>query len=273
MVNAQDDATVAMIADIEGTATIAKDGNTQPAEILLEFVTGSEITLQADTTLTLFFFASSEEYVFDGPAGIIIGKQKPEQKSGKAASARNLNMTKLVDIASQDEDRIDLGVLKLRNFEVPNLVLTSPKDTKVISLRPEFTWSSVEGVKNYKFILANELGKTIADLTVNGPGIKLPEEFELSPGEEYTWEIIAKISADTEYRAHAYFNVAEQDILVQVEESRPDSTASFSEKVVYARLLERLNLEHAAMTIWQEIASLRPESESLQKRIEESKTQ
>lgn len=266
--NAQNDVNVAMIADIEGQGTISTADENEPADILVELASGSKVSLEDGSKLTLFFFASSEEYSYDGPGQILIEEQKPKLLSGKEANTRNLNMTKLAGIAAEDEGSIGLGVLKLRNFEKPKLQLIAPVDTKVIAMHPTFSWSSVEEATSYQFVLSNELGKKIADISVSDNSIELPKDAQLSSGEEYTWEIITQTSDQTEYRAHAYFSVAEEYISLQVESSRPKPTASFSEKVVYARLLEKLGLNHAAKTIWQELVALKPSSELLKVRTE-----
>lgn len=272
-VNAQDNINVAMIADIEGQGAINTAGENEPADILIELAPGSEISLENDSKLTLFFFASSEEYTYNGPGQILIEAQQPKLLSGKEANTRNLNMTKLAGIAAEDEGSIGLGVLKLRNFEKPKLQLLAPVNTKVIATHPKFSWSAVEGATSYKFVLSNELGKKIADISVNDNSIELPKDARLSSGEEYTWEIITQTSEQTEYRAHAYFSVAEEHVSLQVESSRPDSTASFSEKVVYARLLEKLGLKYEAKIIWQKLVALKPESELLKVRTEGTKAE
>ncbi|MFT5655584.1 MAG: hypothetical protein ACJAYF_002899 [Arenicella sp.] len=258
---------VAMIADIEGKGAITLADSNEPAGILLELASGSALSLEDDSKLTLFFFASSEEYTYEGPGEILIEQQQPKLLSGKQANTRNLNMVKLAGIAAEDEGSIDLGVLKLRNFEKPKLQLISPVNTKVLAQQPKFSWTAVEGATTYQFILSNELGKKIVDVSVTDSSLVLPKGTKLASGTEYTWEIISQTSEQTEYRAHAYFSTAEQHVSLQVESSRPDSAATFSEKIVYARLLEKLGLKQAAKTIWQELAILKPNSEQLQTRI------
>lgn len=265
-VNAQSSANVAMIADIDGLGEINVDGENTAADILDELASGSQLSIKSGSKLTLFFFASSEEYTYDGPADILIEEQQPKLLSGNKANTRNLNMAKLADIASEDEGSIGLGVLKLRNFEKPKLQLLAPVDTKVIETHPKFSWSSVEGATTYEFILSNELGKKVANMSVSGNWVELPEDIRLMSDEEYTWEIIAQTSAATEYRAHAYFSVAEENVRRQVKTSQPGLKASFSEKVVYARLLEKLGLKQDAKTIWQELVALKPNSALLKMR-------
>jgi hypothetical protein len=255
-----------MIADFSGSGLILLEGSSEPADILTELSSGTELSLDDSATLTLFYFTSSEEYVYSGPAKILIEPQQPNLLSGKQADTRNLNMKKLAGIAAEDEEGIGLGVLKLRNFSKPKLELKTPVDTKVSDTRPIFTWSSVDEATGYEFILSNELGKRIADITLSETSVQLPEDIELSDGEEYTWEVIAQTSEQTEYRAHAYFSLAEDHVRQQVASSRPAEGASFSERLVYARLLEKLGLKHDAKLIWQELAALKPTSDLLQAR-------
>lgn len=273
IVHAQEAENVAMVADIEGNDAIKIEGKGEPVDILVELASGAELILGDDSKLTLFFFASSEEYTYSGPGRILIEDQQPKLLSGKEASTRNLNMAKLADIAAEDESGIGLGVLKLRNFEKPKLQLLSPVDTKVLAMQPTFSWSPVEGVTTYKFILSNELGKKISDISLNESSIVLPEDAQLDFGEEYTWEIVAQTSEQTEYRAHAYFSVVEEHISLQVEDSRPSKSASFSEKLVYARLLEKLGLKQSAEDIWQELVILKPNNALLQTKTNSASSQ
>jgi hypothetical protein len=267
-VNAQIDQNVAMVSDFEGTGSIKVAGNKEPADILIELATGAQISLAEGSKLSLFFFESSEEYAYEGPVEILIEAQQPKLLSGNAADTRNLNMAKLAGIAADDEDGIGLGVLKLRNFEKPKLQLLSPVDTTVVAMHPKFSWLPVEGATTYEFSLSNELGKQIASAAVTDHSIELPDGTQLISGAEYTWEITTQIPDAQEYSAHAYFTVAEQEVMDQVEASRPAPTASFSEKVVYARLLEKLGSKQDAKTIWQELDALKPNSPLIQSRIE-----
>ena len=267
-VSAQDGEYVAMVSDITGQDAITVSGQSETAEILDELLSGKELSLADGSSLTLFFFASSEEYTYEGPAQILIEEQQPKLLSGSEANTRNLDMAKLVGIASEDEGGIDLGVLKLRAFEKPVLELLGPVDTMVVAKYPRFSWSPVEGASSYEFILSNELGKRIADISVRDTWVVLPEDATLVAGAEYTWEIITQTTDQTEYRAHAYFNVAEEYLRVEVDSSRPADDASFSEKVVYARLLEKLDLKHDAKALWQELATLKPSSALLKARTE-----
>jgi hypothetical protein len=266
--NAEADSNIAMIADIEGPGAITVAGNNQAADILDELAAGSEISLEDGSKLTLFYFASSEEYTYDGPGEILIENQQPKLVSGKQANTRNLNMAKLADIAAEDEGGIGLGVLKLRNFEKPKLQLLAPVDTKIIAMQPKFSWLPVAGASSYKFILSNELGKNIANISVSDNWVNLPVDTKLMSGEEYTWEIVVQTAEPAEYRAHAYFSIAEDYVIDQVESSRPDTAARFSEKIVYARLLEKLGLKHDAKTIWQELVVLKPNNALLQARVD-----
>jgi hypothetical protein len=266
--NAEADSNIAMIADIEGPGAITVAGNNQAADILDELAAGSEISLEDGSKLTLFYFASSEEYTYDGPGEILIENQQPKLVSGKQANTRNLNMAKLADIAAEDEGGIGLGVLKLRNFEKPKLQLLAPVDTKIIAMQPKFSWLPVAGASSYKFILSNELGKNIANISVSDNWVNLPVDTKLMSGEEYTWEIVVQTAEPAGYRAHAYFSIAEDYVIDQVESSRPDTAARFSEKIVYARLLEKLGLKHDAKTIWQELVVLKPNNALLQARVD-----
>ena len=146
--------------------------------------------------------------------------------------------------------------------------VTRSPSAKVLNPDPEFTWQPVENTQSYRFILSDDLGLTMADITVEeGSSLELPEDVKLDEGVDYTWEVVAHLPAETEYRALASFSVLEASTREHVEAARPGPGASFAERAVYARMLERLDLKMAAIKIWQELALLRPEQKSLQQRI------
>ncbi len=266
MAGALNNTVVAMVADIQGQVMIEVDGEMQPCEILSELDAGSKLRIESDSALTLFYFDSSEEFTYDMAGEIMIGTEQPEAVTGGQASSRNLNMETLAEIAMEDDSGIAIGLLKLRSGMGPQLRLISPRDTKVLESNPEFHWTAIEGAQSYQFILSSELGKTIAAIQVAGTSLTLPADVTLGDGADYTWEIVAKDS-DTEYRAHAYFSLVEPDLRTHIESAQPTAQASFAERVVFARMLERLEVKEAATKIWQELALLRPELKPIQKRV------
>lgn len=268
VVNAQDNLPVAMVADIQGQVMLEYDGQRQPCEILTEVTAGSKLHLEANSTLTLFYYNSSKEYTYNSAGEILVGEEQPQAISGKQPSSRDLDMSELAGIAMEDQEGIALELLKLRGMGAPELRLINPIDTKVLNPDPEFTWHPVENVQSYRFILSDDLGLAMADITVEeGSSLELPEDVKLDEGIDYTWEVVAHLPAETEYRTHASFSVLEASTREHVEAARPGPGASFAERAVYARMLERLDLKMAATKIWQELALLRPEQKSLQQRI------
>jgi len=60
-----------------------------------ELPSGKELSIAEGSSLTLFFFGSSEEYTFEGPAKILIDELEGKLLSGSEANTRNLDMAKL----------------------------------------------------------------------------------------------------------------------------------------------------------------------------------
>lgn len=82
----------------------------------------------------------------------------------------------------------------------------------------------------------------------------------------YTWEVEARTASGIVYSSSADFGVlasAERD---RPERLRPGPDVSLYERVVFATVLEQMNLLEAAKLYWKDLASERPDDSGLQAR-------
>ena len=85
-------ADVAMVTDLQGRATAAREGQVRDLGILAALDAGTVVQLSAGATLVVLYLAAGEEYVFTGPATIALRVGRPETQTGSKPQSRPLTL-------------------------------------------------------------------------------------------------------------------------------------------------------------------------------------
>jgi hypothetical protein len=258
-------APVAMVTDLQGAATLAKDKTRLGLMAYLE--PGTEVTLGANAKLTLTFLTKPLEQSFSGPAKIVVQSDKIEVLQGGAGQSRKLDPEK-VSVAVKFEpavrDRMTQATFIMRSTS-PKLELVGPVATKVLTTTPQFSWKAPKDASGYKIFLLDEAGKPLREHKV-GVNTWTPQGNEaLSPGQSYQWKVEATLASGQTDAAQAQFSVLDKAAAKDIEKHKPGANAPFSERLLYAALLENEGFTHEAARLWRELAAERPGEPALQK--------
>ncbi|MER3500536.1 MAG: hypothetical protein IMHGJWDQ_001638 [Candidatus Fervidibacter sp.] len=73
------------------------------------------------------------------------------------------------------------------------LTLLSPRNTRILEVRPIFVWSEVEGAKGYRITIGFfDEGRRVWETIVSHPPFRYPDEApDLKPGKVYVWQVEA----------------------------------------------------------------------------------
>jgi len=258
-------APVAMVTDLQGAATLAKDKARLGLMAYLE--PGTEITLAANAKLTLTFLTKPLEQSFSGPAKIVVQTDKIEVLQGGAGQSRKLDPDK-VTVAMKFEpaarDRMTQATFVMRSTSL-RLELIGPAATKVTTTTPEFSWKALKDASGYKISLLDEAGKLLREQRVS-VNTWTPQGSEaLSPGKSYQWTVEATLASGQTDTAQAQFSVLDKAAAKNIAKHKPGQHAPFSERLLYAARLENEGLTHEAAALWRELAAERPGEPALQK--------
>ena len=91
---------VALVTDLQGMATLQRDGTSSACSILLALRAGDQIDVSEGSTLTVVVYESSRELTITGPAKLTLSDGDVTASSGQVSTARQLSAP-----CSQDDSR------------------------------------------------------------------------------------------------------------------------------------------------------------------------
>ncbi len=249
---------VAMVTDLQGEVAENSGNTPRPLEIMSELATGNVISVPPGGSVTLVFFTSGNESRLAGPARARVSGAGLENISGQPPSERALVQ------ATNNEQRVALaplsqaGLVMRSGRSSSRIRILSPLGTRTWEARPEFRWLAVPGAPAYRFQLFDGEGETLHEVQLTDTRYRVPDSIRLQPGEPYTWEIEARLENGRKYSNWADFEVADEQIRNRVERARPAADAGNSELIVFAMILEQLQLRDEARAVWRRVSELEP---------------
>src|SRR5262249_20429166 len=121
-----------------------------------------------------------------------------------------------------------------------------------------------QGAKSYNFSLADAKSQVLYSATSNVRNLRLPDNIKLPAGQSYTWSVTAQGASGLLQSASASFSLLDEASARAIAAQRPAADASFSERLLYASLLDNAGLKLAATAYWHALASERPGDETLE---------
>ncbi|HEY8608238.1 MAG TPA: hypothetical protein VIM12_14075 [Noviherbaspirillum sp.] len=251
---------VAMVTDLKGRASFASQAPARPLGILDELPAGAELVLEQGADLTLVYVGSGHEFRIIGSGRVAVGVHLPVfSGNGKLASRTSLLSSAGGRLDTQG-GRVVQGAVVMRGAG-ERLRQIAPRQ-KTLDARPEFRWDLPENVRTVAFELRAEDMQVLASASVTGASYTLPPDVALVPGKTYSWSI-APGDEGGAGRVTSSFTLGaagERQRLVQL---KPGRDASFSDRLLYALLLEDAGLAAEATAEWKALSAARPQDAML----------
>jgi hypothetical protein len=153
----------------------------------------------------------------------------------------------------------------MRDVPKPDSNGMTPEGPWSLSATPEFRWKAQGPNATYHFKLQDPQGQVVFELTQGECSIQVPEHLALGEDTAYTWVLDTKLTDGAQDRRSGQIKVVPKAIREQLQGARPALDAPFSERLVFAALLEQHELHGEARAYWQSLAKDRPEDEGLAK--------
>lgn len=256
-------AAVAMISDLEGSGSIQG----QPLDILTEVKSGQFIDLAEKAQLVLVYFESGHEFIFSGASRIYVREDQPIAITGSPPVQRQLLLGEEGKRISIKPGMMIQAAMVMRNMQVDQLTLLSPKNSKTAEASPHFNWSWV-GPKTteFRFVLDDPQYTLYIERGIKNSPYQLPSHIHLQPNTDYVWRIEAlSPKGELQELQSASFRLLTAEQRQQVEHGRPSAKASFSERLVYAVWLKQLGLNQEAADYFDQLAAERAQAKVLKK--------
>ena len=242
---------VAFVTDVRGTVTL--DGSPRPA-LLAELTPGQKLALAKDAQASIMFAASGREYVLKGPGEYVVGATGIGAASGAAPAVRTTEWQSsgkaLVQVGQTAAASVRMRSIAAPRSEARKLIF--PTDGAFVTLQPTLRWQAADA-------------KAPVELAVTVPGEEKPAHSAKAAGGSY--RIAARLKPDTDYvwtltsageeLGSARFRTLPADRVQELERRRPPEKAAFSDRVMYAVMLQDAGARQEAQELWSRLAQER----------------
>ena len=272
---AQDSPPVAVILKLNGVATVARasDGVVREASILDHLYQGDRVVTKDDASIEIFF-SGSFVVTLESNSGITISaapmtlasNMTPEEAEGNELLDP---LNDLIFHSTSDGRMAPLGGLRNDEFDESEeeIVLVSPRNTKIKTKRPAFMWSFERPFERFKVKLFNSDG-LVWSREVTGNHMLYPEDARsLEHDTEYYWQVEGEELLESTESPITIFQVISDELLNEVtsNESRTrhlfgDEPLSSNYQLVLGAFYAKEGLIASAITCFKRIAELHPEA-------------
>lgn len=259
---------VAMVTDVKGAATITEKGNHEKLALLAYLMPDSEIQIEGGARVVITYFSKPQEFVFTGPAKVQINADGPKVLTGGAAETRKLGQEKASvakKFSAMQREKLSQATFEMRGVKA-GVRLLGPVETAVLGTTPEFVWFGPQSAAEYHFTLTGENGRAIQDAKTSQSVWRLPKAAPLTRGKSYQWKAETTLPSGETLSAAGKFTVMDEEKARKMIDARPKPGAEFSERVLYAAMMETEGLKYEAMMEWQALLAERPNDLTLQER-------
>lgn len=259
------DGPIAMTTDVQGKAWIVDGGKQTPLGIMAYLPSGAKLHLDKGAHVSVTYFAQPREYTLNGPTQAIIEANEPRSDNGSSNIVRR-SLDPKQSNATQQYSARQRDHQALATFEMKalgTLQLGQPADTKLVNRPDEFTWQALPNAKRYTFTLRNAQGDLLHQTSSASTQIKLPAHVKLLPGENYRWTVEAIDNTGGSQSASTEFSLLDNTTRTALTQRKPKPGASFSDRLIYATMLDNAGATQEANGYWKELAKERPQDETL----------
>jgi hypothetical protein len=255
---------IAFITNLKGE--VAVDANARPP-ILTELARGQKLTLGKEAQATVMYIASGKEYALRGPGEYIVKDTEIAATSGMPPVTRSTEWRAtnkvLVQVAQSSAASVRMRSITPAKAEpAPKLIF--PTRGNIGTLQPTFRWAApAKGDPGADFSLS-VVGedKPVHQAKVNGGTYRMSAK--LKPDTEYYWTV----STGGQELGGGKFRTLPGDAIQQIDKRKPADKAEFSDRILFALLLQELGAAQEARDAWAKLAQERsdlPELASLAK--------
>jgi hypothetical protein len=254
--------TVAFVTNLKGEVAI--DGSSRPA-LLAEIAKGQKITVARESALSVMYAATGKEYVLKGPGEFLVKDTEIAAKSGMPPLVRTTewrtSTKSLESVAQTSAASVRMRSIAPAKAAAPLMVF--PASGRIATLQPTLRWraeASPGSVELAVWVPGEE--KPVHTAVAADGSYRLP--LALRADTEYVWTIA---SAGQEIGS-ARFRTLPAEALQKIDSYRPAERAEFSDRLLFAVMLQEMGAQQEARETWMRLAQERadlPELASLAK--------
>jgi hypothetical protein len=244
---------IAFITNMKGD--VAVDGNPRPL-ILSELARGQKIALGVDGQASVMYIATGKEYVLRVPGHYEVRDTEVVSSAGVPPMARSTEWRTsnkvLTHVAQTSSASVRMRSLASQKVDArPKLLF--PTDGNIGTLQPVFRWTAADPKANAELtVLMSGQEKPLHRAKAAGGAYRMP--VKLRPDTEYAWSVTA---AAGEEIGSGRFRTLSADSIQAIEKRRPADKAEFSDRLLFALLLQEMGAAQEARESWSRLSQER----------------
>lgn len=243
---------IAFLTNLKGD--VALDGNARPV-LLSELARGQKITVGKDSTASVMFIASGKEFILKGPSDFLVKEAEVSGVAGASLTPRDTTWRTSNRVLAQAAQTSAASV-RMRSAAQPKVDtaprLIFPTEGAVASLQPTFRWHAA-GAKapgDFTLMVVGQ-EKPVHVGKAGGGTYRVPAK--LRPETEYAWTVT---SAGSEI-GYGKFRTLSGEAVTHVEKRKPADKAEFTDRVMFALMLQEMGATQEARESWSRLSQER----------------
>jgi len=244
-------APVAFVTDVQGDARLAGAGK---LAFLGELSPGTTVVLGAGAKAAVMYVDSGTEFLLVGAGEFLIDPAAATAIKGMAPARRTVGVRADPTVVAR-VSRSATASLRMRGVTAAAVAKPGPaypSNTRIATLQPTLRWNGEAGAGGFEVKVAASDGTQAWKGSSRANAQRLP--VKLAAGARYSWSV----ASGGKLLGEAHFETLPADALARAEKSRA-SAKSFSDRVMYAFVLQDIGADPDAREVWAELARERPD--------------
>ena len=240
---------IAFITNIRGDISV--DGNPRPA-LLSELSRGQKIVVGKGAEASVMYIANGKEYILKGPADYTVNITEIVGSKAMPPVTRDTAWRTTNQVLAQ-VGQTSAASVRMRSIGKPRVeepVMIYPTKGAVATLQPTLRWRADDAkAQGEVMLLVVGQEKPLLKAKASAGSYRVPAKL-LAPDTEYVWTMTV---AGNEIGS-ARFRTLNADALAQVERRRPSDRAEFSDRLLFALMLQEMGAVEEARESWAKLA-------------------
>lgn len=254
--------TVAFVTNLKGD--VALDGVPRPA-LLAEVAKGQKIVVSRDSVICVMYAATGKEYVLRGPGEFVVKDTEIVAPSGIPPLVRNTEWRTSYK-SLENTAQTSAASVRMRSIAQPRgpaAIMVFPTAGRVATLQPTLRWraDASPGAVEVAMYIPGEEKPVHSAIAADGT-YRMP--IALKADTEYVWTI----AAAGQELGSGRFRTLGAEALQKVDMYRPAERSEFSDRLLFAVMLQEMGAQQEAREAWTRLSMERgdlPELASLAK--------
>lgn len=238
---------VAFFSNLKGEVTV--DG--AKPQLLAELSRGQKLALGKDAMASVMFIASGKEFPLKGPGEFVVQDGGLAASAGGAAPAARVTEWRASTKVLGQVAQTSAASVRMRSIPPPKPApaLLFPTQGNIATLQPTFRWAEPGPAVVTLSIVGGDKPVITGKTSTNS--YRVPAK--LKPDTDYAWVVKA---GDKELGS-GKFRTLPGEAIAQVEKRKPGEKAEFSDRLMYALLLQDLGAVQEAQEQWAKLSKER----------------